>query len=100
MIYNVFGYAVHSKLRSSVKEEAKPNMFMVAIFYSYLNSNAYIREHEPVREKTRTYKHSVDDDSVKTETATSPSSSSSSMMMSMQTNGFLTFVPLLRICHK
>lgn len=37
MIYNVFGCAVHSKLRSSRKEEAKPNMFMVAIFYSYLN---------------------------------------------------------------
>ena len=45
MIYNVFGCAVHSKLRSSRKEEAKPNMFMVAIFYSYLNWNAHTHTH-------------------------------------------------------
>lgn len=44
MIYNVFGCAVHSKLRSSGKEEAKPNMFMVAIFYSYLYWNAHTQK--------------------------------------------------------
>lgn len=61
MIYNVFGCAVHSKLRSSVKEEAKPNMFMVAIFYSYLNSNTF--------EESETETESCDD-SVKTKTTT------------------------------
>lgn len=91
MIYNVFGCAVHSKLRSSVKEAAKPNMFMVAIFYSYLNSNIqWTKEKET--EWTSDRKKIVYDDSVKTKTTSSTTSplSSSMMMMSMQTNGFFS----------
>lgn len=84
MIYNVFGCAVHSKLRSSVKEEAKPNMFMVAIFYSYLNSNTF----EESETETK-----LCDDSVKTKTTTTMSPllyCRSLMMMSMQTNGIFS----------